>query len=511
MPIDLRSPCSSRIFLPVWVALIWLAAPLAQAQAPVPTLKPLVRWVDLDLGESQEVELSDGKKVQVKLLAMGETCDGLRSAIRRAEVKVDVAGTEVRLVAGNYHLPTTVAGVQIDCAVTGGYAKNNSKSTVSQDPWGLAKHARLRLWPAGSPWMNPGTFRYPAKQRWLASGTQMANEPTHVDGGEDPKQKNIYYHYGLDIGGSEGRVDVVAATDGLVISSGTAVLPGYEDSPVKPRYDVVYLLDPRGWYYRYSHLKTIDAAIRPGQAVKIGQAVGVLGKEGGSGGWSHLHFDISARQPSGKWGIVEGYAFLWEAYLAEHKPELLAVARPHHLAAIGGKVTLDGSRSWSKAGKIAKFAWRFTDGKTAEGATVERSYDRPGVYSEVLEVTDSTGRVEYDFAVVNVLDPKNPDKLPPSIHVNYAPTFGIQAGDPVTFKVRTFRTTDGKETIDFGDGTAKVEVQSDGNVKPLAADGYAETIHRFEKPGHYVVRAERTNDRGESAVGHVHVVVGEKR
>ena len=38
-----------------------------------------------------------------------------------------------------------------------------------------------------SPLMNPGTFRYPAKQRWFASGTQMANEPVHVDGGEVPE------------------------------------------------------------------------------------------------------------------------------------------------------------------------------------------------------------------------------------------------------------------------------------------------------------------------------------
>ena len=35
---------------------------------------------------------------------------------------------------------------------------------------------------------------------------------------------------------------------------------GYEDTPVSPRYDVVYVLDDRGWYYRYSHLHTISAS-----------------------------------------------------------------------------------------------------------------------------------------------------------------------------------------------------------------------------------------------------------
>src|SRR5262249_13957043 len=35
------------------------------------------------------------------------------------------------------------------------------------------------------------------------------------------------------------------------------------------------------------------------------------------------------------------------------------------------------------------------------------------------------GRVDYDFAVVHVLDKEHPDKLPPSIHAAYYPTFGL--------------------------------------------------------------------------------------
>jgi hypothetical protein len=52
------------------------------------------------------------------------------------------------------------------------------------------------------------------------------------------------------------------------------------------------------------------------------------------------------------------------------------------------------------------------------------------------------------------------------------------------FLVRTFRTTDGKESWDFGDGSPKVVVQSDGNVVKLAKDGYVRTVHKFQKPGH---------------------------
>jgi murein DD-endopeptidase MepM/ murein hydrolase activator NlpD len=488
--------------------LLFCCLPLG-AQPPQPTLIPPLRTVDLNVGEVAQVELADGKRVTVKLLDLRETRDKPRNAVRCAEVDVDVDGQKLTLVSANYRLPMTIAGVQVDCPVTKGYLQDAIKGVSGENPWGLDKDARLRLWPAGSALVNPGTFVYPAKNRWFASATQMANEPVHVDGGENPLVRKIYYHYGLDIGGTEGMVEVIAATDGVVISSGKDVLPGYQDSPVQPRYDVIYLLDSRGWYYRYSHLQTIHPAVRVGQKIKMGQLLGLLGKEGGSGGWSHLHFDISGRQPSGKWGIIEGYAFLWEAYLKQYQPRLIAVARPHYLAVVGDKVKLDGSRSWSVRGKIADFQWTFTDGRQAIGPIVERAYSKPGVYSEVLKITDQEGRMDYDFGVVNVLAKNPADPLPPSIHANYYPTFGIRPGEPVHFLVRTFRTTDGKETWDFGDGSPKVEVQSDGNVVPLAKDGYARTVHRFQKAGHYVVRVGRSNRHGLAAIAHLHVRVGE--
>ena len=490
-----------RFTLATLVSMVFVG--LQAADRP-PARAPILRAVDLDVNEAQELDLSNGTKVRVKLLRLDETRDVLRDAVRQARVQIELDSQSLVLTSATYHLPVAFAGVQVDCPITKGHVGNSSEGNA----WGLLKDARIRVWPAGSSWIEPGTFVYPLKQRWFASHTQMANEPSFVDGGEDPRNKRIYYHYGLDSGGAEGMAEVVAAAAGRVISSGKEILPGYDDSPAKPRYDVVYLLDDRGWFYRYSHLQTIDPAMRPGAQIGMGQKVGVLGKEGGSGGWSHLHFDITSRQPSGLWGIQEGYAFLWEAYQRKYAPKILAVARPHHFVFTGEKVILDGTKSWSASGRVTRHEWTFTDGTMANSPTVERTYAQSGEYTEILKITDAGGEVDYDFAVVLVIDKSAPDQLPPTIHPAYSPTMNIRAGDLVTFKVRSFRTTFGNETWDFGDGSEKLLVKSDGNVEQHAKDGYALTQHRFAKPGHYLVRVERTNERGQKGIGHLHVSVG---
>jgi len=468
------------------------------------SIQPLLRVVDLNVGETANVELSDGETVAVKLISLDERRDAIRNAVREARVKVQVNDEVLELVSATYRLPVKTGKVQVDCSITKGYNSNGSP-----DSWSLDKDARIRLWPADSPLLKAGTFTYPVKQRWFASLTQMCNVPTYVDGCEQPSLKKIYYHNGLDIGGSEALTEVIAATDGLVVSTGLDVLPEHrENTPVRPRYDVVYVRDARGWYYRYSHLHKIDPAVKPGRLIRMGDPIGLLGKEGGSGGWSHLHFGIAALQPSGRWGEQEGYAFLWEAYVRRFRPKLIAVARPHQLLREGETAQLDGSRSWSRSGTISKFEWKFTDGSAAEGAKVSRQYPKPGCYSEVLKVTDDEGNVAYDFGVVQVLprDPSAP--VPPMIHPTYWPTQAISAGDEVIFKVRTFGTTHGQEVWDFGDGSQKSKVQSDGNVNKLDPNGYAITSHTFDVEGDYVVKVQRTDERGISAVGHLHVRVG---
>jgi len=490
-----------RHYLPSLFVLLLPAVALAESPAEI---EPLFTLVDLRIGEGAEVTLSNGDTVRVKLLEVHEKRDNLRNAVREATAVIEVDGRQVDVPSSTYHLPNTIGKVQIDCPVTKGYGGSGV--------WALDADARLRLWPAGSPWIRPGTFLYPAKQKWFASDTQMGNVPCYVNACDIPGRTDIYYHYGLDIGGCEKQTEIVAATDGKIVSLQGEKL---DDVPeiVKPRYDVLYLRDERGWYYRYSHLAEFDPTLKLGDAVKIGQRIGLLGKEGGSGGWTHLHFGVWCPMPSGRWGSLDGYCFLWQAYHSTHDTQLQAVARPHRLIWAGDTTELDGSRSYSAQGPehIASYEWTFGDGTTATGARVTRRYDQAGAYCETLKVTDKDGRSDVDFAVVHVCDPIRPKDAPLSIHATYHPTLDLKPAQEILFKVRAFNfdPADGEETWDFGDGTANVTTRSDGNRKSLNLNGYAVTSHCYEKPGRYLVTVSRTNTHGETATTRLYVPLGE--
>ena len=114
---------------PLLVAVLLFLGPALplSAEPPQPSRVPLVRALDLNVGESQEVPLANGRKAIVKLLDLRETRDQLRNAVRRADVQIEVNGRKVSLVSANYRLPVTLGDVQIDCPITRGYRQDNSK------------------------------------------------------------------------------------------------------------------------------------------------------------------------------------------------------------------------------------------------------------------------------------------------------------------------------------------------------------------------------------------------
>ncbi len=415
---------------------------------------------------------------------------------------------QVWLTSANYELPQTVAGVQIDCPITKGYLSNSSS-----EPWGLEADARLRLWPAGSPLMNPGTYRL--------SGQAAMVRQFHADGqravlrrcrraAEEP-QDLLPLRPGLR---RLRRADRGRGRDRRAGRLGpdreAARLRGH--ARAQPRYDVVYVLDARGWYYRYSHFFSIDEAIRPGVTVRAGQRLGLLGKEGGSGGWSHLHFDIFCRQPSGKWGCQEAYAFVWEAYQRQYQPQVDR-RRPAASCGLGRR---PGAR-WTPAvpgaptGKIARYEWTFTDGSdgrrrrrssasTSGPATTARSSRSPTPRAAATTTSPSS-------TCTIASDPSSSRRRSTW---STLPTFGLQAGR--RGDVQGPHVRHDRRRRDLG-----LRRRQPGGQDPLGRQRQAVGQGRLRgdhaplrrSPGHYLVRAERTDRLGQRAVGYVQVRIAE--
>ena len=66
-------------------------SPLHAAEPPPPRTS-LLRVLDLNVNESQEIELADRTRARVKLLSLEETRDPLRDAVRQARVKIELNG-----------------------------------------------------------------------------------------------------------------------------------------------------------------------------------------------------------------------------------------------------------------------------------------------------------------------------------------------------------------------------------------------------------------------------------
>ena len=472
----------------------------------------LFRTIDLALGEEIATVLTNGVTVTLKLLGMDTQCDELRQAIRHVDLKVAIDGQTFDLCMGNYHMPITAEPVRIDCPITRLLAANVNRA----DRIAIRKDARFRLWPADSPLTPKGTFMMPIKQRLFCSATQMGHAPTWVDAGENPAAKGIYYHNGLDFGGADGIDEVISSSDGIVICRGDKYLEEHCHAMVEPRYDRVYVLDAKGWRYKYSHLDSIDPGVTLGAKVTLGQTIGHLGKEGGSGGWAHLHYDVAAIAPTGEWDLLEAYPFVVEDYCRRYRPGVVAIARPQQLIPTGGVASLDGSRSFSSC-RIATHEWILSDGTRHQGAQVQKRYEKKGEYSETLKVTDERGRVSYDFATILVKDPtdvapgKGATRSPyfgHHLHLAAYPTLGLAAGTPVTVFVRVFSTEHGEERLDFGDGSSPVFVKShegkhDRHFKP----GYAMSRHVYDGPGYYIVTASRDDEEGATATQRIWVHV----
>lgn len=453
----------------------------------VPLTPGLRQVLDLDLDEDRVLHLRDDRMVPVVLRSVQVQRDTVRGAIRGGVVGLLVEGRPIELPIGNYALPLRVGPLRLDCPLVREHA------AINNAPIDLDAAARIRVWPAEGPLLAESTFTYPLRQRWFAASTQLGGEPVFTTSGwERPGLgQKTYHHFPDDLGGHADAIPVLAAVDGVVLGAAgrqaTGVTgPAHSES----RSDRVFLLDERrGWIIKHSHLAQIRVV--PGQRVRQGQELGMLSTTGTSGGWGHLHFEILSPRADGTWMRESGYAYLAEAYLRERRPPLLAVARPHHCVRPGEMVHLDGSRSIAGTQVPVAWRWHLHEGGTADGVVSERRYDRPGLYSEVLEVTGDGGARSWDFAAVCVVVENHEH---PGLNAAFAPVDGLRPGDAVVFQWRIARPAGSNRVRwDFGDGSPAVVAPS--RPSPSEQDAYPNRIeHRYQRPGSFIVRLDWAED-----------------
>lgn len=465
-----------------WKAFVFGVAWITYAFAITPEDAARIKYsnqsfVFLDVGETHVYKLKHGQERRITLKSVTEHADSVMELMRRAEVLVEINGDPLELICEPYVMPTETAGLRIQADTTSGWME-------------LPKRVQFSVWDASDPIVDTNLFVFPlARYGLLCQGTQGYNEPVHWghrDG--DPAGQRFYHNYGVDMAGFEGRDEVLACVDATVIG-------------VYPDEGTILFEDDRGIVFEYGHMEKILPEIKNGVAVKRGQKLGLLGRRGGSGNFSHLHVgaylstdDLSSGRNCRNLNL---YPWLMEAFRKVSGRTLFAVARPHHAVQTGETVRFDGTRSLSYGSKIRKYRWEFHDETSVDGAQAEKVYDRPGTYMAALWVEDERGLKDVDFCKVKVYSKDKVEDVMPIFFLTYSPSRDIRAGQTVYFRGWPQGEEAGAIRIDFGDGTVIEKYTPYSGVR-----------HAFRKPGIHIVTAT-TTAVGFSVTQKVKVIVGQ--
>jgi murein DD-endopeptidase MepM/ murein hydrolase activator NlpD len=433
------------------------------------------RFAYLNIGESTLFRLADGRLKWIRLVSVKEKKDNVIHLVRRAEVCLEIDGEPLDLPCSPYALPIEKDGLRLQVDTTSGWLQ-------------MGKRVQLSLWDAADPVVDTSLFVFPlTKYRLFSQGTQSYNEPVHLGEGDgDPTGQRFYHNYGFDLAGFEGRDKVVSPVEGKAIA-------------VRPDEGWVAIEDDRGIVIDCGHMDSIHPGIEEGVAVKRGQEVGVLGRKGPSGNYSHLHLglylsraDFEDDRPCRNLNL---YPWILAAYQAATGTQLVAVARPHHTARTGEKVVFDGTNSVVFGGKIVSYRWEFSDGTSDEGPLAAKVFDRPGAYTAILRIEDDRGGCDFDICRVRVYTASQPEDVLTTLFFSVSPSFGLGPGESIHFRGWPQGGDPGLIRLDFGDGTVCE------NYEP-----YSDIEHRYNKPGIYIVTASAEED-GRPAMTKLKVVI----
>jgi len=437
--------------------------------------------VCLDINEEYPFKLKDDSEKLIRLISVREYRDSVLGQVRQADVNVRVNGKLLQLVCAPYTMPIEIDGIKIQADTTSAWLP-------------LPKRVQLSIWDAKDTIIHTERLGFPIRDYFLFShGMQAYNEVVHL-GWKDgcPEGVSFHHNYGIDFAGYEGREEIISCTDGEVINLSS-----------NREHIFVVIQDDNGLIWEYGHLDSISPQVKKGAYIKKGQEIGILGKTGPSGNFSHLHLgtylskaDLDANRNNRRLNL---YPWLIAAYQEQYRRTLYAIARPHHTVSTGEKVIFDASHSLSFGSRIVSYKWVFSDGQTINRIKAEKRFDKPGVYIATLWVKDEKGTQDVDFSKVKVFTKSSPEGSIPTIFMTHTPTNNILVYQPVLFRF-WLQGAEGKPIeVDFGDGTIIDRYAS-----------YSEIRHRFKSPGIHIVTARSTID-GKPIMQKQKVIVGQDK
>nr|WP_246545742.1 PKD domain-containing protein [Pelotalea chapellei] len=130
-----------------------------------------------------------------------------------------------------------------------------------------------------------------------------------------------------------------------------------------------------------------------------------------------------------------------------------ANAGPDKTAAPGKSIAFSGSGSSDTDGTISSYKWSFGDGTSKTGLNVTKSYATAGTYTVTLTVTDNSGAIATDTAIVTVTTPVNVAPI-----ANAGRDVSGTTGQNISFGCTGSSDADGSIVSylwSFGDGSSK--------------------------------------------------------
>ncbi|HLD22238.1 MAG TPA: peptidoglycan DD-metalloendopeptidase family protein [Patescibacteria group bacterium] len=222
-------------------------------------------------------------------------------------------------------------------------------------------------------------FIYPLSF-WDGMGTQHGEQ-----------MSNGLYHMGVD--------------DGFILGDGAAVYATangvVKEAQERSQFGLVVLIEHTltngsRIVSLYGHLRPSDRRVLPGQQVKAGDIVGVLGDESENGGWTpHLHFGIHKQPYTGAWVY---YGHVSDSSLTDDWYEPVSYIKEHLTAdAWTPNARLDGLKDGQLVSSFVPFNVSVTDiGSGVHSLEVKISNDGKKTWQLIGEST-ADGSYPYQF------------------------------------------------------------------------------------------------------------------